>query len=112
MQDAPPPVAHPPCPACAATHVVRNGTNSSGTPTFLCRGCDRRFVADPQSGPVPPSTRDLILRLLGERLGLRAIARATGVARSWLQRFVNDLYRDEARWQVDPPPVPPKKKRT
>ena len=113
MQDASTPTAFPPpCPSCRATHVVRNGRNRSGTPTFLCRGCGHRFVADPQAGPVPQATRDLILRLLGERLSLRAIARATGVARSWLQRFVNELYRDESRWQVDPPPVPPKKKRT
>lgn len=98
--------APPPCPSCSAAHVVRNGTNQSGTPTFLCRGCGRRFVARPKAGPVPSETRDLVLRLLGERLALRAIARAAGVSRSWLQSFVNALYRDDSRWRVDPPPAP------
>jgi len=40
-------------------------------------------------------TKDLIRRLLGERMGLRAIARVTGVSRSWLQGFVNALLRDD-----------------
>jgi transposase-like protein len=88
----------PPCPRCAATHVVRNGVNSSGTPTFRCRPCGRRFVAEPQKGPVPQERKDLIRRLLLERLSLRAIARAVGVSRSWLQRFVNALYA-ETPWE-------------
>ena len=108
MQDASTPP--PPCPACSAPHVVRNGHNNSGTPTFLCRGCGRRFVANPRAGPVPTETRELVLRRLGERMALRAVARVTGVARSWLQRFVNHLYRDEARWRVEPAPAPAAKK--
>jgi IS1 family transposase len=89
----------PPCPRCHSTHVVRNGRNRSGTPVFLCRGCNRRFVAHPRKGPVSERTRQLIRRMLLERLSLRAIARVTGVSRSWLQRFVNDLYREQTPWE-------------
>ena len=89
MQDAP-----PPCPRCAAPHVVRNGASRSGTPTFRCRGCGRRFVASPRKGPVPDADRAAIERMPAERLSRRAIARITGRSRSWLQRFVNDLYRN------------------
>ena len=92
----------PPCPGCAATHVVRNGHNRSGAANFLCRGCGRPFVARPKKGPVPAATRDLIRRLLRERMALRAIARAVGVSRSWLQQFVNALYRDETPWEPGP----------
>ena len=81
--------AIPVCPSCSAAHVVRNGANQSGTPTFLCRGCGRRFVGRPEAGPVPGGTRALVLRPLGERMALRAVARAAGVSRSWLQAFVN-----------------------
>src|SRR6476469_8237793 len=102
MQDATP---LPPCPACAGTRVVRNGSNQSGTPTLLCRGCGRRFAARPKAGPVPEATRQPVRRLLGERMGLRAIARVTGVSRSWLQGFVNALYRGDARWRIEPPPA-------
>lgn len=86
MQDAsfvPEPI--PPCPGCAATHVVRNGHNRSGAANFLCRGCGRQFVARPKKEPVPEATQDLIRRLLRERMALRAIARSVGVSRSWLR---------------------------
>ncbi|MGL6095859.1 MAG: transposase-like zinc-binding domain-containing protein, partial [Fimbriiglobus sp.] len=36
---APEPAPVPPCPRCAGTHVVRNGPNAAGTPTFRCRAC-------------------------------------------------------------------------
>lgn len=39
---------------------------------------------------------DPIRRLPAGRLAPGAIARATGVSRTWLQGFVNALYRDEA----------------
>ena len=96
MQDASPPRPPiPPCPRCGATHVVRNGLTHSGTPAFRCRACDRRFVEAPRKGPVPRDTKDLIRRLLAERMSLRAIARVTGVSRSWLQGFVNALLRED-----------------
>jgi transposase-like protein len=104
MQDAAdtdPPV--PPCPRCGAAQVVRNGPNPAGTPTFRCRACGRRFVERPRKGPVPDDTKALVRRLLGERMGLRAIARVAGVSRSWLQALVNAVYRDET--PHDPGPL-------
>jgi transposase-like protein len=99
------PISVRPCSRCAATHVVRNRVNSVGTPTFRCRACGHRFVANPRKGPISEDRRSLIRRLLQERLSLRAIVRIVGVSRSWLQRFVNTLY-------VETPgePGPPKKK--
>ena len=103
MQDAtelPAPI--PPCPRCSATHVVRNGPTHSGKPSFRCRACGRRFVADPAKGPVTDDQRALVERLLGERLSLRAIARITGRSRSWLQQFVNALYEEGTPWEPGP----------
>jgi hypothetical protein len=97
----PEPLSLPPCPRCAALYTVCNGVNSAGTQTFLCRGCGRRFVADPHKGPVSEEKRSLIRRLLGERLSLRAIARVVGVSRSWLQAFVNALY-EQTPWEPGP----------
>ena len=99
MQDATP---IPPCPRCHAAHVVRNGRTQAGSPNFLCRGCGRRFVERPKKGPVPDATKELIRRLLRERMALRAIARSVGVSRAWLQDFVNGLYRGETPWEPGP----------
>ena len=84
--------------------MVRNGLTHSGTPGFRCRACDRRFVAAPKTGPVPEATQTLVRCLLAERLGIRAIARAVGVSRSWLQGFVNALYREQTPHDPGPPP--------
>lgn len=94
----------PPCPRCSGTHVVRNGANASGSPVFRCRGCGRRFVAAPKKGPVGESDRGLVRRLLAERVGVRAIARITGRSRSWVQGFVNAVYREETPHDPGPPP--------
>ncbi len=96
----------PPCPQCRAGHVVRNGSSRAGVPSFLCRGCGRRFVESPRKGPVGEQKKSLVLRLLGERMAIRAIARVTGLSRSWLQRFVNELYRE--RTPREPGPLPKK----
>ena len=98
----PAPDSNSPCPDRRATHVVRDGTLRSGSQQLLCRGCGRRFVAAPKKGPVSEERKDLIRRLLLERMSLRGIARATGVSRSWLQNFVNSLYREETPWEPGP----------
>ena len=92
----------PACPRCSGTRVVRNGATRTNKPSFLCRECGRRFVADPEKGPVSEETKGLVRRLLSERLSLRAIVRVTGVSRSWLQGFVNALFRDETPWEPGP----------
>ncbi len=92
----------PACPRCHAAHVVRNGKTRAGSPNFLCRGCNRRFVADPKRRPITEDRKGLVKRLLLERLSLRAISRATGISRSWLQEFVNDLYRERTPWEPGP----------
>ena len=98
----PDPAPIPPCPRCSGTHVVRNGPNSAGTPTFRCRACGRRFVTAPKKGPVADDRKALVERLLGERMSLRAIARVTGLSRAWLQLFVNELYEYEVPWDPGP----------
>jgi transposase-like protein len=101
----------PPCPRCGQTHVTRAGTTHTGVPSFRCKGCGRRFVADPKKGPVGDDRKELVRRLLAERLSLRAIARATGLSRSWVQGFVNTLYQEETPWEPGPLRPLPKKSR-
>ena len=88
----------PSCPRCSATHVVWSGLTHNGVPSFRCRGCGRRFIAHPSRGPVPDHTTALVRRRRAERLGLRAIARVTGVSRTWLQAFANTVPR-RGQWE-------------
>src|SRR4051794_39529064 len=75
------------------------GKSRSGSPSLLCRGCRRRFVARPRKGPVSDGRKQMVRRMLLERLSLRAIARITGVSRSWLRRSVNEIYREGTPWE-------------
>ena len=70
MSDTPDALAPvPPCPRCKAAHVVRNGPNAAGTPSYRCRACARRFVERPLTGPVPGETKALVERLLVQSHG-------------------------------------------
>ena len=80
------------CPHCSSAEIVRNGSNSVGTPKFLCKGCGRQFVEHPKKQPISQETKALIDRLLLERLSLAGIARVTGVSERWLQAYVNEKY--------------------
>ena len=83
----------PSCPRCGAAHVVRNGKTRAGSANLKCRGCGRAFAPDPRRAPITPDREALVRRLPLERLSPRAVARAAGVSRSWLQRFTDRLYR-------------------
>ena len=80
------------CPKCDSTQVVKNGHTHYGKQRFRCQECRRQFVENPTRQPVDESTRELIEKLLKERLALAAIARVTGVSERWLQMYVNQKY--------------------
>jgi transposase-like protein len=53
--------------------------------------CGRQFVINLTNKTVSDETKQLIDKLLLERISLRGIARVTGVSWSWLQNYVNVL---------------------
>ena len=52
----------------------------------------RQFVQDPQNKPIDQVTKNLIDKLLLERLSLAGIARVTEFSELRLQRYVNAKY--------------------
>lgn len=85
------------CPYCNSEHTVKNGSNSVGTPKRLCRNCNRQFVENPKKQPIPKETKQLIDKMLLERISLAGIARVTSVSEQWLQDYVNELYANTSR---------------
>ena len=55
-----------------------------------------QFVENPQS-KIPQDKKDLIDKLLLERISLAGIARVVRVSESWLQRYVNRKYQEVPR---------------
>jgi transposase-like protein len=80
------------CPSCESQRTVKNGRIHNGKQNYRCRDCGRQFVQDPQTKVIDQATKDLIDKLLLERLSLAGIARVTGVSELWLQRYVNAKY--------------------
>lgn len=82
----------PPCPHCTSTRTVKNGHVHNGKQNHRCKDCSRQFVEDPQNKIISPETKELIDKLLLEKLPLAGIARVADVSEPWLQSYVNQKY--------------------
>ena len=80
------------CPRCDSNQVVKNGFIHNGNQNFKCKQCQRQFVRNPRNKVIGEETKDLIDKLLLEKLPLAGIARITGVSERQLQTYVNRLY--------------------
>lgn len=65
----------PTCPNCSSEQTVKNGRIHNGKQRFKCQDCGRQFIKNPQRKVVDQATRELIDRLLLERISLAGIAR-------------------------------------
>jgi len=87
----------------SSAHTVKNGRIHNGKQRFKCQGCGRQFIEQPTKKVIDQITRDLVDRLLLERISLAGIARVVGVSEQWLQDYVNEKYaKVPRRVQVTP----------
>ncbi len=56
----------------------------------FCKNCGHQFVINNTKKTVTQAQKDLIDKLLLERISLRGIARVVGVSWRWLQNYVNN----------------------
>lgn len=82
----------PICPECSCPQTVKNGRIHNGKQRFLCYECGQQFIEQPHKKVIDSATRELIDRLLLERISLAGIARAVKVSEQWLQTYVNEKY--------------------
>jgi transposase-like protein len=80
------------CPNCHSTQLIKNGSIHNGKPKWKCKVCGRQFVANPAQRRITDETKQLIDKLLLERISLAGIVRVTGVSARWLQSYVNAKY--------------------
>jgi len=65
------------CPKCHSLNVVKNGAIHNGKPKFSCKDCGRQFVEKPEN-TIPQDKKDLIDKLLLERIPLRVLHESLG----------------------------------
>ena len=88
------------CPHCHSQKIVKNGSIHNGKKKYRCKACGRQFIENPTKKYIDDQTKEIIDRLLLERISLRGIARATQVSLTWLQNYVNQKYR-QTPWHVE-----------
>jgi IS1 family transposase/transposase-like protein len=76
------------CPQCQSPKYKKNGHIHNGKQNHQCKDCGRQFVECFEQHLVSDDTRELIKRLLLERLSLHGICRAVGVKLKWLLGFI------------------------
>jgi transposase-like protein len=75
------------CPACGSTPYKKNGPLHKGTQNYQCKGGGREFVLTPEPVIISAEKRQLIKRLLLERVSLRGMCRGVSVSLKWLLEF-------------------------
>ncbi len=78
------------CPRCQLSHIKRNGHTYYGKQNYRCKSCGRQFVF--REPPVTEAVKQLICRLLLERISLRGICRVLDVSLCWLLNFMRRVY--------------------
>ncbi|MGI8542889.1 MAG: IS1/IS1595 family N-terminal zinc-binding domain-containing protein [Aridibacter sp.] len=80
------------CPRCQLSHIKKNGHTYYGKQNYRCKRCGRQFVADSQL--IGQSKRNLVKKLLLERISLSGICRVLDISLTWLLDFIEQLYAD------------------
>ena len=80
------------CPSCNSEKVVKNGSIHNGKKKHKCKDCGRQFVENPVNKPISKEKKELIDKLLLEKIPLAGIARVVGISEQWLQGYVNEKY--------------------
>jgi len=78
------------CPQCGLSHTKKNGHTHYGKQNHQCLACGRQFVLDSQR--ITDETRELVRKLLLERIPLRGICRTLSLSLQWLLRFIAEVY--------------------
>ena len=85
-------IQHDFCPSCGSNSIRKNGTTHNNKAKNECKDCGRQFVINNTKKIVTRAQKDLIDKLLLERIPLRGIARVVDVSWRWLQNYVNNKF--------------------
>ena len=82
------------CPECGSVRCKKNGHIHNGKQNYRCNTGGRSLVACPENVVISLAQRDLIRKLLLERIPLSGISRVVGVSLRWLLNFITQVYEE------------------
>ena len=82
------------CPACGSTMIKKNGHIHTGSQNYKCleSKCLRQFILNPTKKYISESEKQLIKKMLLERISLSGICRVMNVSMTWLLGFIKTVY--------------------
>ena len=81
------------CPYCKSTgHQVIVWFTAAGSQRYLCKQCQRKYVADPKERGYSEKMRSEVMRLYLEGKGFCEISRTLNVNYQTLANWVNTYY--------------------
>jgi len=83
------------CPDCGCSKIKKNGHIHTGAQNYKCLSpeCSRQFILNPTKKYISEEERELVKRLLLERISLSGICRVVGVSETWLFKFIKEVYK-------------------
>ena len=81
------------CSSCISDYVIKNGYSKGGKQKYKCRDCGKQFVLNPQN-QISEEKKEMVDRLLLEKISLRGIGRSLGISFSWIKSYVKKKYRE------------------
>ncbi len=82
------------CPHCKSKSVVKNGHTRHGKQNHYCNKCESQFSDNPENKIISDATKELIKKLLLERISLSGICRSVNVSMTWLLNFIKTIYHE------------------
>ena len=82
------------CPHCKKKNTKKNGKTSYGKQNHFCKDCGRQFVIGGQDWFISDAQKELVDKLLLERLSLAGICRVLGMSEPWLYDYLKTKYDD------------------
>jgi insertion element IS1 protein InsB len=80
------------CPKCRSENIIKNGYTYHKKSRLKCKSCGYQFTLNPTKKYITDSTRDLVRKLLLERIAQAGIQRVAEVSKAWLTQFLKAEY--------------------
>lgn len=80
------------CPKCGSERIKKNGISHTNKQNYYCNDCHCQSLEGGQDWFVSESQKELINKLLLERISLSGIIRVVGVSQTWLNDYIKELY--------------------